>query len=125
MAMNTSYLNTAGSPTGMSDMSTVAGSVQTFGSIAGTVIGAIGSASAVSGAAGTFTTIGGTIITPSVQLDNSSASFLIKQGAGTSITSLTVGNGELSILSLSAGSATLAFRSGNTVYSFIADQANL
>ena len=136
MAMNTSYINTAGSPAGTSDASQLAGSMSTFVAIdnAGTLTqtgiatfaAALNSASAISGGAGTFTTVAGTTITASSGLSVPKASkFYPASYTSTSADSSTMADGQMSIMSVSAGSCILAVRSGNTVYQFIADKANL
>ena len=129
MPINTAYLNTAGEPTGLSDQSQIAGSMATFVAIdnAGTLTqtgiatfgAAINSASAISGGAITGTTLTTTSTT------SLGATFRLPSFTSTSATSATMANNQLSVMSVSVSSAIIAFRSGNTVYQFIADAAIL
>lgn len=56
--------------------------------------------------------------------DHSSGQFLSRQTSA-SVTSDFLADGELSITSVSASSCVVSFRSGNTTYHFIADNATL
>lgn len=115
--VNTTYMNTGGAPTGFSNQSQIAGSQSTFANLVVSALTATGGS--ISGGAVTATTLTATSTT------SLGATFRLPSFTTTSATSLTMADNQLSIMSVSVGSAILAFRSGATVYQFIADKANL
>ena len=128
MAMNTDYLNTTAVLNRTSGVSELANSVSSFAAVvvtgattltgAATLGAALNSASAISGGALTATT--GVFAGSNVSL----VGYLkMKSFTSTSVDSTTMSDGQISGMSVSVGSAMLAFRSGNTTYQFIADAA--
>lgn len=93
-------------------------------SLTGALQGEVASASAISGAAVTGTNFTGSQYSVAKSGNTLFGGFFSGQTSGWgSLTSTAVADGELSIVSLSALSCILAYRSGSTVYKFFARQA--